>query len=53
VIFPHLADLPLTSLTELVEREPAVGAALRPGGAWTTEAEAELFARHLRPASGP
>jgi L-sorbose 1-phosphate reductase len=53
VIFPHLVDLPLTSLTELVEREPAVGAALGPGGTWTTEAEAELFARHLRPASGP
>jgi hypothetical protein len=53
VIFPHLGDLPLTSLSELGEREPAVGAALGPGGAWTTEAEAELFARHLRPASGP
>jgi L-sorbose 1-phosphate reductase len=53
VIFPHLGDLPLTSLQELAEREPAVGAALGPGGAWTTEAEAELFARHLRPASGP
>jgi L-sorbose 1-phosphate reductase len=53
VIFPHLGDLPLTSLGELAEREPAVGAALGPGGAWTTEAEAELFARHLRLASEP
>jgi L-sorbose 1-phosphate reductase len=53
VIFPHLGNLSLTSLSELAELEPAVGAALGPGGAWTTAAEAELFARYLRPASGP
>jgi L-sorbose 1-phosphate reductase len=52
VIFPHLGDLPLTSIAELAEREPAVGSALGPGDTWTTEAEAALFARHLRPASG-
>jgi threonine dehydrogenase-like Zn-dependent dehydrogenase len=53
VIFPHLGDLPLTSLRELAEREPAVSAALGPGAAWTMEAEAELFARHLRAAGDP
>ncbi|HEV8280838.1 MAG TPA: zinc-binding dehydrogenase [Candidatus Limnocylindrales bacterium] len=53
VIFPHLSDLPLTSLADLASREPTVGAALGPGGAWTTEAEAALFARHLRSMSGP
>ena len=52
VIFPHLGDLPLTSIAELAEREPSVGSALGPGDTWTTEAEAALFARHLRPASG-
>ena len=52
VIFPHLGDLPLTSIAELAEREPSVGSALGPGDTWTTEAEAALFARHLRPARG-
>ncbi len=53
VIFPNLSDLPLTSLADLATDEPAVGAVLGPGGAWTTEAEAALFARHLRSMSGP
>jgi L-sorbose 1-phosphate reductase len=46
VVFPHLHDLPLTSLEELARAEPEVGAALGPGGTWTTAAEAALFARH-------
>ena len=46
VVFPHLHDLPLTSLADLPRTEPEVGAALGPGGTWTTEAEAALFARH-------
>jgi L-sorbose 1-phosphate reductase len=46
VIFPHLHDLPLTSIADLARREPDVGAALGPGEAWTTAAEAALFARH-------
>jgi hypothetical protein len=53
VIFPHLRDLPLTSLADLGAHEPEVGAALGPGGTWTTDAEAALFARHLRPMDGP
>jgi L-sorbose 1-phosphate reductase len=53
VIFPHLTDLPLTSVEDLAKREPAVGAALGPGGTWTTDAEAALFARHLLPAGRP
>jgi hypothetical protein len=48
VIFPALRDLPLTSLTELARTDPEVAAALDPSGAWTIEAEALLFARHLR-----
>ena len=53
VIYPHLGNLPLTSIADLAEREPSVGAALGSGGTWTTEAEAALFAGHIRPASGP
>jgi L-sorbose 1-phosphate reductase len=53
VIFPHLTDLPLTSVEDLAKRESAVGAALGPGGTWTTDAEAALFARHLLPAGRP
>jgi L-sorbose 1-phosphate reductase len=51
VIFPHLHDLPLTSLAELGQREADVGAALGPGAAWTTGAESALFGRHLEPMS--
>jgi len=50
VIFPALRDLPLTSLPDLARAEPDVGRALDAGGAWTAEAEAALFDRHLRPA---
>jgi threonine dehydrogenase-like Zn-dependent dehydrogenase len=53
VIFPHLRDLPLTSLADLGADEPEIGAALGPGGTWTTDAEAALFAHHLRPMDGP
>jgi threonine dehydrogenase-like Zn-dependent dehydrogenase len=48
VIFPALRDLPLTPLTELSRSDPEVAAALDASGAWTIEAEALLFARHLR-----
>lgn len=47
VILPQLDGLPLTSLPELARREPDVGEALGPGGTWTIDAEAALFARHL------
>jgi len=47
VVFPPLRDLPLTALTELEESHPDVAAALDEDGAWTIEAEAALFARHL------
>jgi L-sorbose 1-phosphate reductase len=53
VIFPALRDLPLTALPDLAVAEPEVGAALDESGAWTVEAEAALFARHLRPADRP
>jgi threonine dehydrogenase-like Zn-dependent dehydrogenase len=49
VIYPHLQDLPLTSIADLAAREPDIGARLDPGGAWTTAAEAALFARYWRP----
>jgi len=47
VVFPALRDLPLTAVAELGETHPDVAAALDDGGAWTIEAEAALFARHL------
>jgi L-sorbose 1-phosphate reductase len=49
VIYPHLQDLPLTSIADLATREPDIGAGLDPSGAWTTAAEAALFARYWRP----
>lgn len=52
VVFPALRDLPLTPITELRESHPDVADALDADGAWTTEAEARLFARHLRPTPG-
>jgi threonine dehydrogenase-like Zn-dependent dehydrogenase len=53
VIFPPLRDLPLTPLDELSRAEPDVAAALDASGAWTTEAEARLFARHLPVSRSP
>ena len=47
VIFPALRDLPLTALPDLAAFDPEVAAAFDDGGAWTIEAEAALFARHL------
>jgi threonine dehydrogenase-like Zn-dependent dehydrogenase len=47
VIFPQLRGLPLTSLEDLAARDADFGAALGPGGTWTTDAEAVLFAHHL------
>lgn len=39
IIYPHVADFPLTPLTELAEKLPEVGKLLSPEGAWTTDAE--------------
>ena len=47
VVFPALRDLPLTAVAEMEKTHPDVAAGLDPGGAWTIEAEAALFARHL------
>ena len=49
VIFPQLRGLPLTSLEDLAASDPDIAAALGPGGTWSTEAEAVLFAKHLEP----
>ncbi|NLE44771.1 MAG: alcohol dehydrogenase catalytic domain-containing protein [Chloroflexi bacterium] len=43
VIYPHIKELPLTSLAELKERLPSVYAKLYEGREWTNEAEAELL----------
>ena len=43
VIFPHIKDLPLTPLTGLRDRLPAVYAKLKEGCEWTMEAEQELL----------
>ena len=49
MIFPQLRGLPLTALEDLAASDPDLGAALGPGGTWTSEAEAILFAKHLEP----
>ncbi len=47
VIFPHIEDLPLTSLDELKDRLPNVYAKLQDGKFWTKEAEEELLKEGL------
>jgi threonine dehydrogenase-like Zn-dependent dehydrogenase len=42
VVYPRLADLPLTELPDLARRFPSVGA-LMDGGCWSKAAEDELF----------
>ena len=49
VIFPQLRGLPLTSLEDLAASDPDLASALGPGGTWTSDAEAVLFAKHLEP----
>jgi len=49
VIFPQLRGLPLTSLEDLAASDPGLASALGPGGTWTSDAEAVLFAKHLEP----
>ena len=51
VIFPQLQRLPLTSLEDLAASDPELASALGPGGTWTADAEAILFAKHLEPAA--
>ena len=48
VIYPHLDDLPLTSLEELAHSLPTVFAQLKDGRIWTNEAEAELMRLKLK-----
>ncbi len=43
VIFPHIKELPLTSLPELADTLPSVYALLKDGREWTVEAEAEFL----------
>jgi threonine dehydrogenase-like Zn-dependent dehydrogenase len=50
VIFPQLRGLALTSLEDLASGDPEFAEALADGGAWTSEAEAILFARYWHPA---
>ena len=47
VIYPHVADLPLTALPDLQTVRPAVYAKLRDGQFWTDEAENELLREFL------
>jgi hypothetical protein len=51
VIYPHLLDLPLTSIGDLAAQDPEIAARLDPSGAWTIAAEAALFARYWRRSS--
>jgi L-sorbose 1-phosphate reductase len=43
VIYPHIKELPLTSLAELRDVLPSVFAKLKDGREWTNEAEAEFL----------
>lgn len=43
VIFPHIKELPLTSLPDLAAALPSVRALLKDGREWTVEAEAEFL----------
>lgn len=43
VIYPHIDDLPLTTLDELADTLPSVYAKLQDGRIWTREAEEELL----------
>lgn len=47
VIYPNLANLPLTSLDKLGETLPNVAARLAPDGSWTNAAEEELLREML------
>lgn len=49
MIYPHLKDLPLLSLSELAREYPDIGSKLGPGNSWTLEAEAALFERFWNP----
>ena len=43
VIYPHIKEMPLTALPDLVRLLPSVYAKLRDGREWTVEAEHELL----------
>jgi threonine dehydrogenase-like Zn-dependent dehydrogenase len=43
IIYPQIADLPVTRLSDLKDVLPTVAARLRDGKYWTNEAEAELL----------
>jgi threonine dehydrogenase-like Zn-dependent dehydrogenase len=47
VIYPHIANLPLTTLPDLHEKMPEVAAKLGPDDTWTREAEEALLERYL------
>jgi len=47
VVYPHAKGLPLTTLSEMPARMPAVAACLGEGGVWTKEAEEELLREYL------
>ena len=47
VIYPQIASLPLTAVTDLAEKLPEVAALLGPGGVWTRAAERALLERFL------
>lgn len=49
MIYPHLKDLPLLSLSELAREYPDIGSKLGPGNSWTLEAEVALFERFWNP----
>ncbi|MFQ5809442.1 MAG: alcohol dehydrogenase catalytic domain-containing protein [Armatimonadota bacterium] len=52
VIFPQIADLPLTALPDVRKTAPEVAEALDTGGVWAQAAEEALLAHHLRGEQG-
>ncbi|RKY01884.1 MAG: alcohol dehydrogenase, partial [Spirochaetes bacterium] len=47
VVYPHIENLPLTSINELKKKYPKIAAQLGDNDAWTKEAEEELLREFL------
>lgn len=47
VVYPHLPDLPLLTMSELIVELPQIGAAVNGAASWAREAEEILFEKYL------
>ena len=48
VIYPQIAELPLTSLEDIPAHMPELAGKLGPGGSWTKDAEQALLELHAK-----